>query len=276
MAIKDIFTVIDVYDDAMPGPRTALELAARTGAHVTGLALAMEPLAPGFLAAPIPADYVVGALEEAERQARAAADRFTAAAGVAGATGEARTTTVLAGATIPIVGQAHLSDLVVIGQENVDQPEPMRASLIESMLFDAGVPLLVVPWTWRRPFALERAVIAWDGSSTAARAVHAAMPVLQLARQIEVTIVATNKAWSGEPGADVATYLARHGLPVTIHTVNRDAGDVGRTLIGYLNESGADLCVMGAYGHSRLREFIIGGATRTMLDEMPVPTLMTH
>jgi len=276
MAIKDIFTIVDVFDDAMPGPNAALALAAGTGAHVTGLALAMEPLAPGFLAAPIPADYIVGALEESERQAKAAADRFAAAAAAADVRAEARTQTLLAGATQPIVAQAHLSDLVVIGQENVDQPEPMRASLIEAMLFDAGVPLLVVPNGYRATPKFGRVVIAWDGSSTAARAVHAAMPVLQMASAVEVTIVASAKAWSGEPGADVATYLARHGLEVEIRTVTREAGDVGQTLIGHLREVGADLCVMGAYGHSRLREFIIGGATRTMLDRMEVPTLMVH
>ncbi len=276
MAIKDIFTVVDVYDDALTAAKTAIDLAGRTGAHVTGLALAMEPLAPGFLAAPIPADYIVGALEEAEKQAGAAADRFTAAAGVAGVSAEARKTTVLAGATAPIVAQAHLSDLVVVGQENPDQPEPMRTAVIEAMLFEAGVPVLVVPTGWTKSFAPARAVIAWDGSSTAARAVHAALPVLELAGSVEIVIVASNKAWNGEPGADVATYLARHGLDVSIATLNRDGGDVGRTLIAYLKAQGADLCVMGAYGHSRLREFIVGGATQTMLEQMPVPTLMAH
>lgn len=276
MAIRDIFTVVDSYDDTLPAARVAVDLAARLGAHLTGLAVAMEPLAPGFFATPIPADFVVGALEEAERQARAAADRFRALAAAAGVAADARTATVLAGASAPIVGQAHLSDLVVIGQENIDQPEPMRAVLIEAMLFEAGVPLMVVPYSCRRAPAFERVVIAWDGSSTAARAVHAALPVLSLAKSVEVTIVASDKAWFGEPGADVATYLSRHGLPVTINTVNRDAGDIAGTLNQHIRETGADLCVMGAYGHSRLREFIIGGATRGMLETMVVPTIMAH
>lgn len=276
MAIKDIFTLVDVYDEAMPAASAALDLGARIGAHVTGLALAMEPLAPGFLASPIPADYIVGALEEAERQAEGAAERFRVKAEAAGVLYEARTTTVLSGATAPIVAQAHLSDLVVIGQENVDQPEPMRGALLEAMLFDAGVPLLVVPYDWRRGLSFGRAVIAWDGSSTAARAVHAAMPVLSLASSVEVTIIGGNKAFDGEPGADVATYLARHGLPVNVSTIARDTRDISPTLISHLKETGAELCVMGAYGHSRLRQFIIGGATRGMLEDMPIPTLMMH
>lgn len=276
MAIKDVTTILDLYDPAVPGPAFALDLAAALEAHVTGIAIAMEPLAPGFLGSPIPADYIVGAIEEAERQAEAAAAAFTAKASASGVSAETRTITLLAGSTAPIVAQTHLSDLVVIGQENFDLVEPMRGALIEALLFDAGVPVCVVPMGWRKGYKVSRAVIAWDGSSTAARAVHAALPVLSPGTAVEVTIVAGNKAWTGEPGADVATYLARHGLEVTINTVNRDAGDVAATLINHIGETGADLCVMGAYGHSRLREFIVGGATRGILEGMTVPTLMAH
>jgi nucleotide-binding universal stress UspA family protein len=276
MAIKDIFTIVDLYDDALPAARVAVEIAARTGAHVTGLALAMEPLAPGYMASPIPADYIVGAIEEAQRQARAGADRFTALAAAAGLGAETRTATVLAGATAPIVAQAHLSDLVVIAQENVDRPEPMRGSLIEAVMFDAGVPLLLVPHAWTGGFRPERAVVAWDGSSTAARAVHAAMPILAMASAVDVTIVGSPRTLGGEPGAEVATYLARHGLSVSVSTVNRDVSDVAGTLNAHVRETGAGILVMGAYGHSRLREFVVGGATRDMLEGMIVPTVMAH
>ena len=243
---------------------------------MTGLALAMEPLAPGFLGSPIPADYIVGAMEEAQRQASEAADRFGELASRAGASAEARTTTVLAGATTTIVSQAYLSDLVIVGQEDPDRPEPMRGALTEAVLFEAGVPLLVVPFGWRGSLGLKRAVIAWDGSSTAARAVHAALPLLEMTDSVEITIVGTSRTLGGEPGADVARYLARHGLSVTVNTVARDAVDVAGTLNAHLREVAADFLVMGAYGHSRLREFIIGGATRDMLETMTIPTVMAH
>lgn len=276
MAIKDIFTIVDLYDPATPAATVALDIAGRTGAHVTGLALAMEPLAPGFLASPIPADYIVGAMEEAQRQATDAAGKFAGLATAAGVSAEARTATVLAGATAPVVGQAHLSDLVVIGQEDPDRPEPMRQAVTEAVLFDASVPLMIVPHGWRRGLGFERAVIAWDGSSTAARAVHAALPLLEMVQSVEVTIVGAPRYEQGEPGVDVATYLSRHGLKVTINTVNRDTGDVAGTLNAHVREIAADFLVMGAYGHSRLREFIVGGATRDMLDSMIVPTVMSH
>jgi nucleotide-binding universal stress UspA family protein len=276
MTIKEIFTIVDLYDEALPAAKLALDVARTTSAHVTGLALAMEPLAPGFIGSPIPADYIVGALEEAQRQAAAGAARFTALASAAGVPSESRTSTVLAGATASVIGQAHLSDLVVVAQENVDRPEPMRGTLIEAVLFEANVPLLVVPWRWTGGLSLDRVLIAWDGSSTAARAVRTALPLLELAGTIEITIVGASRTLGGEPGADVAVYLARHGLDVTINTVNRDAGDVARALNAHAGEVGAGLLVMGAYGHSRLREFIIGGATRDMLEYMQVPTVMAH
>lgn len=276
MSIKDIFTIVDVYDETIPAARLAIDFARRAEAHVTGLALAMEPLAPGFLASPIPADYIVGALEEAERQAKAAAGRFQAACRDAGVDGEARTVTVLAGSTQPIVGQTYLTDLVVVGQEDLDKPEPMRGVLIEALLFETGVPALVVPSGYARSLGTGKAVVAWDGSATAARAVHASIPLLCTMAEVEVTIVASDRAWMGEPGSDVAIYLARHGVHVSVNTVNRDAGDVAGTLMARADEIGADLMVMGAYGHSRLREFIIGGATRGILERMRIPTLMTH
>ncbi|WP_181705982.1 universal stress protein [Chthonobacter rhizosphaerae] len=276
MAIKDIFTLVDLYDEAMPGPSAAIELARTLDAHVTGLSLAMEPLAPGFLASPIPADYIVGAIEEAQRQADVAARRFRDRASAADVAAEARTLTVLAGAAAPILAQAHLSDLVVIGQEDYDKPEPMRGTVIEAVLFEAGVPLLLIPKDGPRRIAFNRAVIAWDASSTAARAVHAALPLLERFATVEITIVESKRDWAGEPGADVARYLARHGLDVTINLIHREANDVAATLNRHVRSTGADLLVMGAYGHSRLREFIVGGATRGILETMVVPTLMAH
>ncbi|ODN69293.1 Universal stress protein family protein [Methylobrevis pamukkalensis] len=233
-------------------------------------------MAPAYLAVPIPADYLVGAVEEAERQARAAAEAFGKLATDAGVGHEARTVTVLAGSTSPLVGQAHLSDLVIIGQEDDDNPEPMRGALIEAMLFDAGVPVMVVPRGWDEPLAVGRVLVAWDGGSTAARAVHEAMPVLEHAGSVEIVIVPGGKGWNGEPGSDVATYLARHGLDVSVTTVNRDADNIADALNGYARETGADLLVMGGYGHSRLREFIIGGATSDMLARAEIPVIIAH
>lgn len=276
MAIKDIFTVVDVFDDTLPAARAAITLATAHAAHVTGLALAMEPMTPGYLSVPLPAEFLAGAVEEAERQAKAAAQRFEALATREGVAFEARTVTTLAGNIAPVLAQAHLSDLVVIGQEDPDRPEPMRTALIEAMLFDAGVPLMIVPRRYAGDLAVKRVVIAWDGSSNAARAVHAALPLLRTAGEVEIVIVATDRTWFGAPGQDVATFLARHGLTVTVNTINNEPGGIAATLDNYARESGADLLVMGGYGHSRLRQFFLGGTTSAMLETMSVPVVMVH
>jgi nucleotide-binding universal stress UspA family protein len=276
MTIKDIFTIVDVNNERMVASSAALELASRVGAHATGLALAMEPLAPGFLASPIPAEYLVEAINASENAAKEAAKRFDEKAVALGVPAESRNATVYSGGTPVIVRQAQLSDLVVIGQENPDQPEPMRSALLEALLFDAGVPLLIIPYDWVKPVSFDKIMIAWDGSSTSARAVHAALPVLKCAKSIEIAMVSGSKKVDGVPGADAATYLARHGLNVTVEKVERQGNDVTATLVNRAGTIGADLCVMGGYGHNRFREFVLGGVTRNMLEQMTIPTLMSH
>src|SRR5690606_15884650 len=121
---------------------------------------------------------------------------------------------------------------------------------------------------------LKNVMVAWDGSPTASRAVHAALPVLFLAEKVTVMLVETGKPRPGEPGADIATYLARHGLNVTVDVVPRPQTSVAETILNYVSDNGIDLVAMGGYGHSRMREFLFGGATREILTSMTVPVLM--
>lgn len=276
MTIRDIFTIIDSYNDKMAAANAALQLATSTQAHVSGVSLAMEPLTPGFLASPIPAEYLVEAIAAAESNAKDAAAHFSARAAELGVDAEAHSMTIYSGGTPSVVRMAQLSDLIVIGQDDPDQPEPMRAALIEAMLFDSGVPTLVLPTGWTKPISFERVMVAWDGSSTSARAVHAALPVFHFSALIDIAIVAGSKKWEGEPGADVAAYLARHKHSVTISTITRENTDVTTRLLAHAEKIGADLCIMGGYGHNRFREFVVGGVTREMLARMTVPTLMMH
>jgi len=276
MTVRDIFTIVDIYNDKMNAAEAALELASRRKAHVTGLALALEPIAPGFLASPVPAEYLVEAITNAENSAKTAAVAFSDKAKAMGVDAEARTATVYSGGTPAIVRQAQLSDLIIVGQDDPEHGEPMRSAIIEALLFESGVPVLVIPSGWTQPVHTDKVMIAWDGSSTAARAVHAALPALKVATSIEVVMVAGSKKWSGEPGADVASYLARHDHTVTVTTLPRTAPEVSTVLINHAAESGATMLVMGGYGHNRFRQFVLGGVTRDMLERMTIPTLMTH
>ncbi|WP_306026975.1 universal stress protein [Stappia sp. MMSF_3263] len=275
MAIKDILTLVDLAGKQQAA-QVALQLASRTGAHATGLTVAFEPVVPGFIAGPMPADYVAIARDQALRAAHTAGEAFSELARKAGVPSETRTAEVITGGSAEaVLAHCRLTDLVVVGQDNPDEPEPMREMLIETVLFEAGVPVLVVPYIGGG-LPMNNVMVAWDGSPTASRAVHAAMPMLQMAKKVTVMIVETGRRHEGEPGADIATYLARHGLSVTIDVVPRPHSGVADAILNYVSDHAVDMIAMGGYGHSRMREFLFGGATRDILASMTVPVLMAH
>jgi nucleotide-binding universal stress UspA family protein len=149
--------------------------------------------------------------------------------------------------------------------------------IIEAALFDSGRPVLVIPYIQREGFKLDRVMVCWDGSRSAARAVADALPLLVRAKQVEIVLVSSEPAKSDEiPGADIAHHLARHGLKVELRRIVSADVDATNMLLSHAADIGSDFLVMGGYGHSRLREFVLGGVTRGMLASMTLPTLMSH
>jgi nucleotide-binding universal stress UspA family protein len=147
----------------------------------------------------------------------------------------------------------------------------------EGVLFESGRPVIFVPFIQKGGMKLDRAMICWDGGRTAARAVADSMPLLRKAKQVEIVIISDKPARQDEvPGADLGQHLARHGLKVTVKRITSPDIDVPSTILSYAADSSADMIVMGGYGHSRLREFVLGGATRGLLESMTVPVLMSH
>ncbi len=137
--------------------------------------------------------------------------------------------------------------------------------------------MLVVPYIQKTGLKLGKVLVCWDGSRNAARAAGDALPFLTRADGIEVLIVTGERGKSDEiPGADIAHHLARHDLKVDVKRIVATESDVANTILSYVADSSADLIVMGGYGHSRLREFILGGVTRGILQAMTVPALMSH
>ncbi|MFZ6800341.1 universal stress protein [Undibacterium sp. Di24W] len=176
--------------------------------------------------------------------------------------------------------RARYADLIVIGQTNLNEPSPsVMSDFPEFMVVNSGRPVLVVPHARTSSTTIgERCVVAWDGSRESARALTDAIPLLKLSKIVHVLIVnpnQTEQTHGEEPGADVALFLARHGIKVEI-TTRFSTHDKGRAILDVCKENGADLLVMGAYGHSRFREMIMGGATRTVLEAMEIPVLMAH
>ena len=149
----------------------------------------------------------------------------------------------------------------------------------ESIIFGSGRPTLVIPHTRKRAgaFELGTVVVAWDFSRPAVRAVADALPILKRAKRVCVVTVTNEKVIdSKRSGAELAKHLARHGVDVVLDTVDAAGRGIGEVLNSYVASRNADILVMGAYGHSRIREFILGGATKSMLMRPPLPVFLSH
>jgi nucleotide-binding universal stress UspA family protein len=171
-------------------------------------------------------------------------------------------------------------DLTLIGQpeEKDDMAGPQRA-LFEKLLFDSGRPVLVVPWAGKANPKPKTVLVAWDASGTATRAVADALPILRYAKKviILVAIGAQDSSHGDEPGADIALHLARHDIKAEARLIPHGSDiSVADLLLSQASDLGAELMVMGGYHHSRVREFILGGVTRTIVETMTVPVLLSH
>ncbi|MGH6959029.1 MAG: universal stress protein, partial [Dongiaceae bacterium] len=165
-----------------------------------------------------------------------------------------------------------LTDVIVIGRPDGDGETPLAATL-DAALFDTGRPVLVAPNA--TPAAIgSHLVLAWNGTVQAARGVAASMPFLQRAER--VTVVTVGKAERDASAGDLLVYLGRHDVRATHETVEPEHLSIGKTLLKHAGRLQADMLVMGAYGHSRLREMILGGATRDVLAHATLPLLMAH
>lgn len=278
MAIKDIVCLLDTEVDLTTAPvQIANELAVKLDAHVTGVSPLVEPIVPALMVQPVPDQYISDARNRAEEKAHSALERFAEYSDKVGTRFETRLMDVTPGALDTFVNHTRMCDLVVVGQDNPDRPEPLRTDLIEAALFDSGRPILMVPYVGVEAFSAKRVMVAWDGSKTAARAIHAAMPILELAEEVQVVMVEARKLHlPGDPGADLAVYLSRHNVSVSVEKIPAPSSGVADALLNHISDNSIDLVIMGGYGHSRMREFILGGATRGMLAAMTVPCIMAH
>jgi len=246
-------------------------------AHLTGIAFAYEPVIPGSVFGSMAVEVIQTQRAEFERAARKAISHFEDVARRLNLAAEPRLQTVsLAEAAGMFGALARRFDLAVVAQAEPDKLSG-RELIIEAALFESGRPVLVVPYIQRDGLKLDHVMVCWDGSRNAARAIADSLPFLKRAKSVEVVVVAGDPGKRDEiPGADIAHHLARHGLKVDLHRIVVRDLDVANTILSHAADAGTDFIVMGGYGHSRLREFVLGGATRGMLTSMTVPTLMSH
>lgn len=177
--------------------------------------------------------------------------------------------------------QARYSDLLIVGQTDPKESlASQREDVPQYLVLHSPRPVLMIPYAGNFETFGKRIVIGWNAGMPAARAVTAALPFLKRAEAVQVAVFNPQDeqgAHGEQPGADIALFLARHGVKVEV-AVSATGGEVdnGNALLSHLTDWGADMFVMGCYGHSRFREVLLGGVTRTMLNAMTVPVLMAH
>jgi nucleotide-binding universal stress UspA family protein len=255
----------------------AISLAKLFDAHIAGVGFIYEPVIPGSVLGGIPTDLIEAQREENTKAATAATNRFEAAAGHAGLSAEVRILDASVAGAADLFGRiARRFDVAVVGQARPKEGASEEL-LIEGALFESGRPVVVVPYVQTRAVTLERVLVCWDGSRPATRAIADALPFLRRAKAIDIVAVSGERGKGSElVGTNMARHLARHGLKVALKRVSAGDVDVPSAIRAHAAATGADFMVMGGYGHSRLREFILGGVTRTILTSSTIPVLMSH
>ena len=255
----------------------AISIASRLEAHITGIAIAFVPDIQRAGMAFLSAEKIEALQRDNEAATETIVEWFAAATASAGVSAEKRVLRANMSYAADHFGRiARRFDLAIVGQVEPDG-SPVQAMVCESTLFESGRPMIIVPYVQMAPLKLDRIMVCWDGSRPAARAIADAMPLLKRAKNVEVVSVTSERGKQDEiGGADMGHHLARHGLKVQVTRIMRGELDVEDVLLSHAADSGADFMVMGGYGHSRLREFVLGGVTRSILRTMTVPTLMSH
>lgn len=280
MSYKDLLLSLASYPDSTPPASVdlAVDFASAIGAKLSAIACEIKIAVPGSFIAPAFLNVAGMADAEAKKsreQAEAALAAFQHTAENKDVYEERILDCCLA-SELPgrLVEYARLRDLTILSTEANDFSDQRNA---EALIFESGRPVLMVPREPRKSFALNTATIAWDFSGPAARAVGDALPLLMKAKRVHIVTVTNEKRIdTSRSGPELAKHIARHGIDVILETVDAAGRSIYEALEAATRVHDSDLLVMGAYGHSRLRQFVLGGATRSMLAHPPLPVLFSH
>ncbi len=278
MSLKDLLVVVDDTPAAAARIDVAAQLAVKHDAHVTGLYVVTAATIPNFLDAQIPEAIRAAQRTRTEELTAKAAALFDDRMRRFGLTDRSEWRAARGIPTELVAVHGRYADLVVVGQVDPAHDHDVPAAQPQDLVFECGRPLLVVPYAGTFASVGERVLVGWNASREAARAVGDALPLIAKAQRVLVLAVNPKPGQLGlgdEPGADIARHLSRHGRIQASH-VTTDAVEPGDTILNTVADESCDLVVMGAYGRSRLREQVLGGMTRYMLQHMTVPVLMSH
>jgi nucleotide-binding universal stress UspA family protein len=278
MTYKNLLVHLDDGAGCAGRLAVAIDLARAHDAHLTGLYVAADPILSGGIQVELPTQFLATLEEQTNQRMEAAIARFSETVSKSGLTVDSRTLRCPASQIPEVVGlHARYVDLSILGQAEPDSMADDDVHLAETVILSSGRPALVVPYIGASQRVGQRVLVAWNGGREAARAVNDALPLLQRAEKVSVIVVSPDQGDYGpEPGADIALHLARHGVLAEAQQLAVGDLSVANALLSRLVDLDIDLLVMGAYGHSRLREWILGGVTREIFQQMTVPVLMSH
>jgi nucleotide-binding universal stress UspA family protein len=272
VAIKDILVHVDaspLFDSRL---HLAIQLARRFDAYLTAV-MVLPPIDVLAFADSGPAAVEVAThLAKLNEEAALAEQRFRGTLRREDLRGEWRTETGSAAVSLTRFAQA--ADLVVLRQRDPNRPVEVVAP--EDVILACGRPVLLVPYAGRFDHVGETVLVGWNASREATHAVHEGLQVMAASTSVTLMSVGRRREGDQEDHAGVTAHLARHGLRAKGEVVGASDADVATIMNSRAAALGADLIVMGAYGHSRLRETVLGGATHAMLKHMAIPTLMAH
>lgn len=275
MSYKSMMVCLDNSAGSSRLLEFALTLAAQNNAYLTGLHLTYAPIIlsdPYAVWEPMMLEWE----ESAQTKQEHAREKFISEAAKAGVNADFsayRSTDLHA-----VIAHARASDLTIVGQRNQGDSEgDLGNNFPISFVLKLGRPVLFFPYNGEVSTKFNTIIVAWDGGREATRAMADAMPFLKLAQQVKVLSISEHSDKDHDlPDIDIAAYLAKHGVKVDIERNENVHIAPAEWLLSRAADSAADLLVMGAYGHNRLTELILGGVTRSVMRKMTLPVLMSH
>ncbi|MBZ0127612.1 MAG: universal stress protein [Rhodobacteraceae bacterium] len=278
MAYKSVMTVWDGRDESRAALDMAVALVRAQSGHLSVLCLGIDRIQPGLYYAGATPAIMTENIEIARDEAKASEASLRAILDGSDINWSCRAMVTQISGISHVVGQmARFNDLVVLAQPYGGNTGEEAATVLESAMFQGHAPVLVCPPAGGKIDG-KRIVIAWNQSAEAMAAIKAALPLIRKADAVNIAIIdpGAHDEDQADPGAELSTMLARHGAKVTVSVLAKTVPRIAEVLQRHVSDTDSDLLVMGAYGHSRFRESIIGGATRDMLEDVTVPVLMAH
>jgi nucleotide-binding universal stress UspA family protein len=279
MAYKSIFTVLTDAADVGPVLESALPFVRAEGAHLDVLCLGIDRTQTGYYFAGATAlmheETLMHAQSEAQALEAAVRERLGRTEVSWGVDAVVAQTATVAGL---VARRSRFADLVMLPKPYGETRTMDAPVVVEAALFQGHAPVMMLPGETAPATAPRRVVVAWNESAEAMQAVRRALPLLVTAEAVDILIVDPQRhgAETADPGSELADMLTRHGVKAEVTIVARTMPRVSDMIQRHVTDCDADLLVMGAYGHSRFREAILGGATRNLLEQATVPVLMAH